>query len=139
MFKHILVPTDLTERSLHALDIAVKLACSESSRVTLLHVIEVIQDTESDDFKEFYERLGRRAGRKMDQMLGRYPQSASTIAMQITYGRRVREIIDFATDQAIDLIILSSHRVDVDNTLQGWGTISYKVGILSRCPVMLVK
>ncbi len=139
MFKHILVPTDLTERSLHALEIAIKLACGESARVTLLHVIEVIQDTESDDFKEFYEKLGRRAGRRMEEMAGRYPQSASTIAMQITYGRRVREIINFATDQAIDLIILSSHRVDIDNTLQGWGTISYKVGILSHCPVMLVK
>jgi universal stress protein A len=139
MFKHILVPTDLTERSLHALDIAIKLASSESSRVTLLHVIEIIQDTESDEFKDFYERLGRRAGKKMEQMVGKYPRGASGIAMEITYGRRVPEIINFATDQSIDLIILSSHKVDVDDMLQGWGTISYKVGILSHCPVMLVK
>ncbi|NLJ26661.1 MAG: universal stress protein [Deltaproteobacteria bacterium] len=139
MFKHILVPTDLTERSLNALAIAVKLALREESRITLLHVIETIQDTELDDFSDFYEKLGRRASRKMEQMISQYREGQLTIQTEITYGKRVKEIIHFATNQEIDLIILSSHKIEADNAVQGWGTISYKVSILSHCPVMLVK
>ena len=39
----------------------------------------------------------------------------------------------------IILIILGSQKIDPARPGQGWGTTSYKVGILCRCPVMLVK
>ena len=34
---------------------------------------------------------------------------------------------------------MSSHKLDPENAAEGWGTISFKVGVLSHCPVMLVK
>lgn len=139
MFTHILVPTDLTERSLIALDVAVKMALDQVCKVTLLHVIETIDDTEGDEFEDFYRILRRRASRKMDQIISLYPQAESIIGKEISYGKRVREIIRFADGRGIDLIVLSSHRIDLSNPSQGWGSISYKVGILSHCPVMLVK
>jgi len=138
MFKHILVPTDLTEKSVQALEIAVKMAAYSTSLVTLLHVIETIEDTECDQFAVFYEKLGRRAHRRMDQMISLCQTRELTIAKEITYGKRVNEIIRFAHDKTIDLIILTSHRIDAQSA-KGWGSISYKVGILSHCPVMLVK
>ena len=39
----------------------------------------------------------------------------------------------------VDLIILGSQKIDPARPGQGWGTTSYKVGILCRCPVLLVK
>jgi len=54
-------------------------------------------------------------------------------------GNRVKEILSFSQEHEIDLIVLNSHKIDFKDPSQGWGTISYKVGILSRCPVMLVK
>ncbi len=57
----------------------------------------------------------------------------------ILYGRRVYEILNFAVAQGVDLIIMSSHKLDPENVTEGWGTISFKVGVLSHCPVMLVK
>lgn len=139
MFKHIMVPTDLTERSLTALDVAVKMAIHDSSLVTLLHVVETIEDEGSEDFTNFYGKLGKRAAKLMDKIIGGYQNERISITPEITYGKRVREIVRYARDKQIDLIILSSHKVDAIDSVQGWGTISYKVGILAHCPVMLVK
>lgn len=139
MFKHILVPTDLTDNTLEALNIAVKMALHEQSRITLLHIIETIADTEFAEFAEFYSKLKRRAQKKMELMLAGYRQELLSIHGEIAYGKRVNEIVRFADRNGIDLIVLSSHRVEVSPTSKGWGTISYKVGILSSCPVMLVK
>ena len=139
MFKHILVPTDLTEKSLKALDIAVKMALQDVSMVTLLHVVKTIEDADHEEFEDFYEKLRQRAQQKMDEMVNRYQDEKLTIDKKITYGKRARDIVRFAQENAIDLIVLSSHKIDATNSTQGWGTISYKVGILSHCPVMMVK
>jgi nucleotide-binding universal stress UspA family protein len=139
MFNHILIPTDLTERSLKALDVAVSMAVRDGGRITLLHVIETIEDTGSEEFQDFYHQLEKRARKSMEEIIGKYLAHQPFIETEIIYGKRVKEIVRFAEEQEIDLIIVSSHRVERESGLQGWGTISYKVGILSHCPVMLVK
>lgn len=139
MFKYILVPTDLTDKSLSALDIAVKIAGHDLSRVMLLHVIETIEDTEYEEFEDFYAKLKRRALRRMGQIVQRYETRDLTIGTEISYGKRVKAIVQFAQDKGVDLIVLSSHQIDMGSPTSGWGTISYKVSILSHCPVMLVK
>ena len=139
MFKHILVPTDLTDRSVHALEVAVGIASLGACQVTLLHVIETIEDSEREQFEDFYRKLERRAERIMDRMAQPFRSDTFTILREITFGKRVREIVRFAHARDIDLIILTSHAVSTEDSTQGWGTISYKVGILSHCPVMLVK
>lgn len=139
MFKHILVPTDLTDRSTHALEVAVGIASLGACQVTLLHVIETIEDSESEQFEDFYRKLERRAERIMDRMAEPFRAGTFSILREITFGKRVREIVHYAHDREIDLIILTSHAVSGEGISQGWGTISYKVGILSHCPVMLVK
>ncbi len=139
MFKHILVPTDLTDRSLHALEVAARIAALSTCRVTLLHVIETIEDAESELFEDFYRKLERRAEKKMGQMAELFDSDNFSILREIIFGKRVKEIVEFAHSREIDLIILSSHSISMEDASQGWGTISYKVGILSHCPVMLVK
>lgn len=139
MFRHILVPTDLTERSLKAMEIAVEMAAHDSSEITLLHVIETIEDAQDEDFAGFYRKLEKRAEKFMNRIISQYQNRNPGIGKEIVYGRRVPDILKFVGERGIDLIVLSSHRIDRDNMLQGWGTISYKVGLLADCPVMLVK
>ncbi len=138
MFKNILVPTDLSLRTQQAVDIAIRLTTGDS-RIALLHVIETIEDSEFDEFEEFYGSLKRRAQRKMSEIMKPYADSKIPMEKVITYGRRVQEIVKFAADRKIDLVVLSSHKVDLDNPSEGLGTISYKVGFLSPCPVLLIK
>lgn len=139
MFKNILVPTDLSERSLKALDIALKMSSVAGGKITLLHVIEIIEDVNSNEFMDFYEKLKIRAQKKMVDMMKEYGDKGSHIRMEIILGKRVREIVKFAYESNADLIVLSSHRIEKVDPADGWATISYKVGILSHCPVMMVK
>jgi nucleotide-binding universal stress UspA family protein len=139
MFKHILLPTDLTDRNRKAMEIAIKMAQEDRAGITLLHVIETIEDADTEDFQKFYKQLGARAGKKMDKMIREYQDTKVPMEKQILYGGRVTEILNFAAAHDIDLIIMSSHKLDVENVTEGWGTISFKVGVLSECPVMLVK
>jgi hypothetical protein len=37
------------------------------------------------------------------------------------------------------ILVMSSHKLPLRRSGESWGTASYKVGILSRCPVLLVK
>lgn len=139
MFKHILVPTDLTDRTAQALSVAARMVDSDEGIVTLLHVIELIQDTELDDFSEFYRKLKSRAGRQMDRFIAAMSSKPARMEKEILVGKRISDILRFAKEREIDLMVLSSHRVDPENPVLGWGTISYKVSILSECPVMLIK
>jgi hypothetical protein len=50
MFKNILVPMDLSEKSTKALDIAVGLNSDRARRITVLHVIETIEGDDREDF-----------------------------------------------------------------------------------------
>ena len=133
-FRHILVPSDLTERTEKALQLAGKLASSDGARVTLVHVIETIDGMPFDELKPFYERIERKARTTMTTLVGRAPEGARRAATSVVFGRRAEEIVSFATAHGVDLIVLASHRVNPSMVGRDWGTISYKVGILAQCP-----
>lgn len=139
VFKQILVPTDFSKGSRQTLDIAYKIGLTEKRKIYLLHVIEILADTTFEQFKDFYARLERRAQKQMGTLTKRYQGGQVQVFQKIVYGNRVREILKFARDNKIDLIVMNSHKIDPQDPGQGWGTISYKVGVLSHVPVMLVK
>lgn len=139
MFRHILVPVDLAESNKRALDFAVNLAILSNAKITLCHVIELIDDTTFEEFADFYTTLQQQAEAKMRALA--LPHQTTTIAIdyQIVYGERTREILRLAEAEGIDLIVMKSHQIDPATPTQGWGTISHKIGILAQCPVMLMK
>jgi nucleotide-binding universal stress UspA family protein len=139
VFKNILVPTDFSDEDSHALDIAVKLCSAKGAKIFLLHVIEVIANTTFEEFKDFYTKLERKAFKDLNEMSEAFQERQIDIVPDVIYGNRAQEILRFAHENQIDLIVMKSHRIDVEDRAQGWGTISYRVGILAQCPVMLVK
>ncbi len=139
MFKNILVPTDLTKKSEKALDVAVRMVSADAGNITLLHVIETIAEAGDEEFRDFYERLCSRAGKKMEDMVRPYAAARLTIRSEIAYGKRAAEIVKYAARNEVDLIVLSSHRIEKIDPAEGWATISYRVAILAHCPVMMVK
>lgn len=142
MFQHILVPTDASDRSRNALEIAAHMlgyrSAGEEGRITLLHVIQTVVGDEGLEFQKFYEELKAQARKNMESLRANV-SGEIPVHQEIVLGHRVREILRFISENAVDLTILSSHKVDPDNPVEGWGTISHKVGILAPCPVMLVK
>ena len=139
MFQQILVPTDFSEKSQHTLDIAVKIALLGQGTIHLLHVIKIIPHAAFEDFESFYTSLEEHAEQEMGKLLAPYQDKQVNIESRIIFGDRVQDILRFAEDYNIDLIVMNSQKVDLNNPVQGWGTISYKVGVLSHCPILLVK
>ena len=139
MFKKILVPVDLTKKNKKALDIAVKIALHDKSKVYLLHVVETIAHTTFSEFEGFYQNLEKRANEYIDKLITPYKKNKISIEGKIVFGNRVAEILSFAGKNKVDLIVMHSHKINPEEPTENWGTISHKVVILSQFPVMLVK
>jgi nucleotide-binding universal stress UspA family protein len=139
MFQRILVPVDLTEKSLVAVDMAYEFAVQSGAEVTLLHVIETIEHVEFEELKPFYQRLENSARNGLQEFSERFVLKKLQVDQALVYGHRTKEIVDFAIGNRIDLIIMASHRIDPDRPGHDWSSISYTVAILSPCPVLLVK
>jgi len=140
MFEKILVPVDFSPKNEAALTSAFELAArSEKSEIVLLHVIETIDHLEFDEMAGFYHGLEARAAAKLHQMEERWAGRGVRMRHDVVFGRRAETVVRFAEENVVDLIVLSSHQVDADHPALGWGTISYKIAIVARCPVLLVK
>ena len=139
MFRRILVPTDLTDRTVKALDVANRIAKGDDARVTMLHVIETISGAEFEEFASFYGRLEERARKVMGDIVARAQGVRAPVDVEIIYGRRSEDVLRFAQSNRIDFIVLSSHPLDPSQTYSGMGTMSYRLGILAPCAVLLVK
>jgi len=139
MFHHILVPVDFTPKNKKALEITLQMAGSKKSSVSLLHVVEVIEDTTFEEFGDFYSGLQKRAEKKMAGLVAFCRNRGVEVIDKIAFGNRVQEILKYADEAGVDLIVMSSHKLHLEEPSRDWGTISYKIGILSQCPVLLVK
>lgn len=139
MFTHILVPTDLTDRTAATIDTLKGLLGDRPVKVTLLHVIRQIPETNPEEFREFYAGLEQRSASKLAELSERLDKPGIEISREVIYGNPAVEIARFAEAQGVDLIALASHVVDPTKKGQGWGALSYKIGMLAECPVLLVK
>jgi len=138
-FQHILVPVDFTEKNLAALDVAFEMAVANHARVTLLHVVETM-DVETDaELEQFYATLQSRADSELERMAQRFVAAKIAVDRKIRFGKRLHEIVGDSADRKADLIVMSSHKPDLQNPTQTWATLSYQVSVLCPCPVLLVK
>jgi nucleotide-binding universal stress UspA family protein len=138
MFRNILLPVDLSERHDRALNVAAELAAG-GGQVILLHVIETIAGLSPDEERHFYGRLERASRAHLERLGRRLAERRTHCRAEVRYGHRAQECVRFAEDAGTDLIVLTAPRFDPDAPAAGWGSLSYKVGVLSRCPVLLVK
>jgi nucleotide-binding universal stress UspA family protein len=139
MFRRILVPIDLTEKSLAAVDLAYELTRQSAASVVLLHVIETVEHVQFDELKPFYQRLEASAHNGLIEFSEKFVSQNLPVERALVYGHRTQEIIKYAMENSIDLILMASHRIDPDRPGHDWSSISYSVAVLSPCTVLLVK
>lgn len=142
MFGKILVPVDFTEKNEAALKSAVEIAGrsdGEGSEIILFHVVETIDHIDFNEMSEFYRGLETRAAARIFKLEERLREQGLRVRNEVLFGKRAETIVRYAEEKAVDLMILSSHQVDRDHPALGWGTISYRIAIVARCPVLLVK
>jgi nucleotide-binding universal stress UspA family protein len=139
MFKHILIPTDLTDRAELAIKMTKTLISGRPTRVTILHVIQTVNTATFDELRDFYLELEKRSASRLDTLRHQLTDAGIDTEQAVLYGKPALEITRFAQTHDVDLIALASHPLDPSGPPQDWGTLSYKIGMLSTCPVLLVK
>lgn len=139
MFRRILLPVDLGDESSRAVEIAREYQAQSGSDVTLLHVIETVDNIPFEEMKDFYSRIESDAKAKMEKLAAALGRDSGKVGEAIVYGHRVQAIVDYAGEHDVNLIVMASRRFDPSTPARGWATISHKVAILSSCPVLLVK
>lgn len=138
-FQHILIPVDFTEKNQAALNVALEMAGPFKARITLLHVIEMLDSQTDDELEEFYKSLETKAVENLARLGGDLQKRGVEVASEALLGKRVRTIVEYCLEQSVDLVVLSSHKVDLSRPQESLGTLSHQVSILCQCPVLLVK
>jgi nucleotide-binding universal stress UspA family protein len=140
MFRRLLVPVDFSEKNQAALNSAVEIAgAGEAGEILLLHVVETIEHIEFDEMSEFYRSLENRASAKLFTIEEEIKGKGLRVRNEVLFGKRAETIVRYAEEKGVDLMVLSSHKVDRDHPALGLGTLSYRIAIVARCPVLLVK
>ena len=143
-FRKILVPSDFSQASLHALHYAIDFAKRFNTQLHLLHVTEDLPvlsyvDYEGFDLSGFAARLREDAEGEFERLLRETPdlgdlQTQTAIQSGVPY----MAIINEAKEEDCDLIILATHgRSGLGHFLMG--SVAEKVVRNSPCPVLTVK
>jgi nucleotide-binding universal stress UspA family protein len=139
LFSRILIPTDMTDGAARSLKLALALARGGRATVTLVHVVQQVRGLPPVDMRAFYDRLIKRSRRRLASTAKVFTARGITVRSQVLIGEPAQEIVRAAAAAGADVIIMGSHKVNPKRRGMGWGTTSYKVGILCRCPILLVK
>lgn len=139
VFTRIFVPIDLSDRNARPLKVALALARQTSGRVTLFHVVQEVPRMAPGELRAFYDRLLKVSRDKLGRTAKAFAAAGVPVRCDVCVGEPAREIVRAAGRARADLVVMGSHRIDPKRGAAGWGTTSYKVGILCRCPILLVK
>jgi universal stress protein A len=139
MFKRILLPIDLTDKHGPALETAARLAEQSGGELVLLHVIEVIAGLVVEELRDFYNRLEKVARAHLTRLGAHLQDRNLRWHAEVLCGHRVPEVVRFAADSGADLIVLTAPRPDPNHPTASWGSLSFKITIMSQCPVLVVK
>jgi nucleotide-binding universal stress UspA family protein len=139
--KNILVPVDLSEHSLPALDVAIDLSLVHHAGITLLYVHETaafelpegLVENMPSELDRIYDQVGRGLSR-----LERKARSAGVarVEKRILQGPVVNAIVRFS--EGFDFVVLCTHgRTGLERFVMG--SVAQKVLELASCPVIVVR
>lgn len=141
--QHILVPTDFSACSSHALDLAIQLGRLLHARITLLHVVQIPYLVGSGaGMGEGMALYTEQAETEAHQMLAAYVKRLSDAGLEcdtiVDHATPFQRIVDHAETQHVDLIIMGTHgHTGLQHMLLG--SVAEKVVRLACCPVMVTR
>ena len=143
LFKNILVPFDLSNKSFHAFKIALDIAKKYDSKITILICIQV--DTWHHKFYD--SRADAELLKKQKKTITPHIEKLETLANKSNISIKsqilrslsvVKDITTYAKSHKFGLIVMGSHgRTGIDKLILG----SIANGVLqkSSCPVLIIK
>ncbi|HTQ39059.1 MAG TPA: universal stress protein [Pirellulales bacterium] len=138
--QNICVPVDFSDTSVAALNYAKALAEAFHAQLHLLHVlVNWIPDGDFTVSPEFYVELEQAARRQLDKLLTAQERDKYRARLELLTGMsEFVEIIRYAREQNIDLLVLGTHgRGPIAHMLMG--SVAEKVVRKAPCPVLTVR
>ena len=144
--KKILYPTDFSEYSLAALSYAVRLAQQNDAELFCLHVVEMPQEEYLTS--EYMvplnvphvpeDKVLRNARARMERFMAENLSGIDRVTSRVLTGIPFIEIIRYAREQSIDLIVIGTHGQSALAAML-LGTVAEKVVRKAPCPVLTVR
>ena len=141
VFRHILVPTDFSDRSEAALSYALQLAKQAHGQLTLLNVLPEPSalDYTLGGFPETEQvRAKEEASRLLDEAVAQAKRTFLKIDSNLRTGIDLRnEILNTAKEISADLLVLTTHKFG------GWknllfGSDAEKILEHAQCPILIL-
>jgi nucleotide-binding universal stress UspA family protein len=142
-FRRILCAVDFSESSLDALAYAITMAEEGDAQLTLLHVVElplVLNEPPAVldvDLSRIRGAAAADARRRLHELIPEQARTYCTVETAVVEGRAYREVLRYAAEQHVDLIVMGVHgRGALD--LLVFGSTTHHVIRASACPVLIV-
>jgi nucleotide-binding universal stress UspA family protein len=141
--KKILSPTDFLEGSKKAVQYAVDLAKKYNAKLYILHVMHDLEKATGwyvphITADELYKDIETGAKKELDKIYAEELRGFSNVEHSILKGIPYEEIIKYAKDNAIDLIVMGTHgRRGIDRII--FGSTAERVVKNSEIPVLTVR
>ena len=144
-FKKILCPVDFSDLSLNALRTAVELASMFRAELHLLHVFEgydaisLNPEVAMSPMLEWLPKLRQLCREKLAALpSGDLAACSPAIVRADREGPAIHEILEYASHEKIDLIVLATHgRTGLQHLLMG--SVAENVVRSAKCPVLTVR
>jgi universal stress protein A len=138
---HIIVPTDFSEHSQQAIQYARELAQTFGATLVLLHVVELppspIEGLPPSQLGgTLLEDLEQQATSNLAQVLAK--EAEVTVVRRVVVGIPYRRIVEVATDEKVDLIVMATHgRTGFSHLFMG--SVAEKVVRTAPCPILTIR
>jgi nucleotide-binding universal stress UspA family protein len=161
MIKKILVPFDNSRPSENALNYTVDLVKNmkeQQQEIILLHVIKPYEDSmrsflsrkvqspKTGDtitleryLKNITIEMKIDAKNMLEEKIKKIESNGFTLRSMVLYGNPAEEIIKFADDEKVDLIIMGTTGLSGLSKIKAIGSVTRSVSEKAKCPVMLVR
>lgn len=142
VFHRILFTTDFSETSIYAAEFAVLMSKKFSAALHVLHVLESELPMMIDGMPYFpqavLDEVEKHAAEQLDEVIAREDRDKLSVTLSLRRGPAFLEIIRYARDQKMDLIVMGTHgRGMLAHVLMG--NIAEKVVRKAPCPVLTVR
>jgi nucleotide-binding universal stress UspA family protein len=141
-WKSICCPIDFSDASRAAMEVAAGLARRFDATLTLLHAYPVPGYTFPDGSvvasARMLQELADQAARHLGEWRGEAEaMGAPTVKSEMAVGQPANEIVAYARDHRIDLLVLGTHgRTGIEHALMG--SVAERVVRKAHCPVLTV-
>jgi nucleotide-binding universal stress UspA family protein len=137
-FRNILVPTDFSASSSHAVDVAVDLARTFGAGLTLLHVYEIPSYMYMGAWIDIVTPIEQAAQAQLDAALASVRKLLPAARTELRCGVPWTQVLEVARESGADLVVMGTHgRTGVSHALLG--SVAERIVRSADVPVLTVR